>query len=156
MPKTRQDVEKEIENASKEGRTINLRGWNLERVDLSGLNLAGADCRGADLNHALLRFANLEGAKFGVLPSWMPSMQRGVLAGSSFLLACKVIGFNWNDSILVGLSVGALASASKGTYRTDLRVTDFTRASLKGVDLTEAKNDRRYFVAHRSKQCQSN
>ncbi len=139
MPKTRQDVEREIENANREGRAINLRGWNLAKVDLSHLNLSGADCRGADLNHAILQYANLEGAKIGLLPTWVPSLRRGAIAGSSLLLACKAVGTHWGDAVLIGPLAGALVASSKSSYRTNLRVTDLTRANLKSADLTGAE-----------------
>jgi len=143
MLKTRQDVEREIENANREDRAINLTGWNFaKRVDLMRLNLSGADCRGADLNHAILRYANLEGAKFGILLDWVSSLKRGAIAGLSLLLSCKAVGTHWGDAVLIGLWTGSFVAvaSSKGPYskRTNLRGTDFTAASLKGVDLTGA------------------
>ena len=64
---TREDVERIIAEARRDGRRpdlrwANLRGANLREADLRGANLREADLRWADLREADLREADLRGA----------------------------------------------------------------------------------------------
>ena len=59
---TREDVDRIIAEARRDGRTPDLSGANLRGANLRGANLRGADLRWANLSGANLSGANLRGA----------------------------------------------------------------------------------------------
>ncbi|MEO0803581.1 MAG: pentapeptide repeat-containing protein [Cyanobacteria bacterium J06642_2] len=130
----------------------NLSKSDLSQAQLVGIDLHEANLRGANLHGTNFTRANLAGAKLSAAKLGQSGPRRldilgNILFGAIFLSSMLVGAFHPGVLLASAFVWGLLFGASVAVTRAHVRVTDFSRADLRGANLNGTRGRAIYLGA---------